>query len=92
MIKEAKESGWVIRKDGDDWVHMCPICSNAEKSSQSSIMKYFIVCADTGRAVEYAKRHGISADNFFWCKNEAEAKNEVQESIQNGCNAKVIIV
>ncbi len=27
MIKEAKESGWVIKKDGDDWVHTCPICS-----------------------------------------------------------------
>jgi len=26
-IKEAKEAGWTMKKDGNEWVHTCPNCS-----------------------------------------------------------------
>lgn len=29
-IKEAKEYGWSIKKDGDDWLHICPSCNKKE--------------------------------------------------------------
>ena len=27
MIEDAKEEGWRIKKDGEDWIHTCPDCS-----------------------------------------------------------------
>jgi hypothetical protein len=29
-IKEAKEAGWTMKKDGNEWVHTCPMCSGKE--------------------------------------------------------------
>lgn len=27
FIQSLKDAGWRIRKDGDDWVHICTCCS-----------------------------------------------------------------
>ena len=26
FIVDIKDAGWRIRKDGDEWIHLCPCC------------------------------------------------------------------